>query len=149
MKNIFKITFILLLSKLNMFSQVDEPEHIESNKKTLEILFHKIKINSSGNLCITMKRQGQRFSLFIDDAKEPIISSDNETYCVNDSINIYNRNGMKLTFIKNKINYWYVIKRQRTPFQSEIKIHEGAIKIIKDSIIDIPIEKYKLLKKSK
>jgi len=137
-----------LFSSGTLFSQVNKPEHINI-KETLDKLFVKTKINSLGNLCVTMSSDGERFSMRIDNNKEPIISVYNETYCVKDSIRIVNKGGMNLMLKKNKNNYWDVKQNIRTPFKSDIKKYEGAVEIKKDSIIDMPIEKYKSLKGKK
>ncbi|MES2241066.1 MAG: hypothetical protein V4497_12485 [Bacteroidota bacterium] len=149
MKNILKITFVLLFSSMNSFSQDSgKPEHINI-KKTLNQLFLKTKINSSGNLCLTMSSFGERFNMRIDNNKEPIISVYNETYCIRDSIKIVNKGGLYISLVRNKNNYWDGKKNIRTPFRSDIKKYEGAIETVDDSIIDMPIEKYKLLKEKK
>lgn len=145
MKNIIKITFVLLLSNMSLFSQVVKPENFNI-KKTLNRIFARTQINSEGNLCITMLSDGERFNMHIDNIKEPIISVYNQTYCVKDSIRVVNKGGMNLMLKKNENNYWDFIQNVRTPFKSEVKKNKGAIETKNDSIIDMPIEKYKLLK---
>jgi len=141
MKNIFKISILFLFFSITSFSQVDRPEHI-SIKETLNQLFVKTKINSSGNLCITMRN---RFSMRIDDTKEPIISDSNQNYYIKDSIKINDKHAFQLFLIRNKHNYWDVKLNTRS-LRGDVKKYEGAFEIKNDSIIDIPIEKYKLLK---
>jgi len=130
MKNLFEISIVVLFSSLTAFSQVDKPEHINI-KETLNQLFVKTKINSSGNLCITMRN---RFNILIDDTKEPIISDSNQNYCIKDSIKITDKH-FQLFLLRNKNNYWDV-KLNNKPLDGIIKKYEGAIEIKNDSIID-------------
>jgi hypothetical protein len=147
MKNLFKINIVFLFSSITAFSQIDKPEHINI-KETLNQLFIKTKVNSSGNLCFTMDSLGLRFNMRIDNIKESIISVYNKTYCIKDSIKIDDKHAFQLFLSRNKDNYW-VAKLNTRSLHGDVKKYEGAIEIENDSIIDMPIEKYKLLKKEK
>lgn len=137
MNKLFKTCILLLFSNMVLFSQTNKSEDTYISK-TLNKLFVKAKINSSGNLCVSLQ---YKFLTLIDNAKEPMIINPNEIYCVKDSIKIIDKH-FHLILFRNKNNYWNVKLNNRPPYD-EIEQYEGVIEVKNDSIIDVPMERNK------
>jgi len=128
MKKIINIIIFLVLAGTSIFSQNTEPIFFNGNEN-FQGLFSKIEINSSGDLFIKMKESGMRFSMYIDDSKEPIISSYNKSYTAKNHLQLTARGGLCIILKKVTSSFWGLYKRQRNQFKGTLKEYVSGFKI--------------------
>jgi len=139
------ISFLTLFICFNCVVYSQESEFFDGNE-VLKQLFSNVKMNSSGNLCVTMKNEGGKYLTYIDDDKEPIISVYNEVYCVKDSVKFIERHS-SFNLKKLNSNYWSIIYKGPNPHIGAAKRMQGGFEIKNNSIKSLKKEEYELLKK--
>lgn len=125
------------------YSQVQDSEFYDANEAFKQLFSH-VKMNSAGNLCVTMKNEGGKYLTYIEDNKEPIISVDNEIYCVKDSIKFFERHS-SFNLKKINSNYWSISYKPPNPHMGTAKKMEGGFEIKNNNIKSLKKEEYELL----
>lgn len=139
------ISFLTLFICFNCITYSQESEFFDSNE-VFKQLFSDVRMDSSSNLCFTMKNEGGKYLTYIDDNKEPIISIYNEVYCVKDSIKFFERHS-SFSLKKMNSNYWSIIYKAPNPHIGVAKRKEGGFEIKNNSIKSLKKEEYELLMK--